>query len=121
MTFLNIQIRTSGEPASNIEILKYSKLFEDEITLDNLKYSQLAALCRLLEIPTVGPSALLRFQLWLKLRQLEADDRVRHLTVSSLVYGKADLSHNTDRHFDTQLKTNQITFLPSGLLCLFEN
>lgn len=70
------KIRTSGVQTSNEEILKYSKLFEDEITLDNLSFAQLRALCRLVELPTVGTSYVLRFQLEMKLRQLEADDRM---------------------------------------------
>ena len=72
----------SGVRTSNEEILKFSKLFEDEITLDNLTYDQLRALCRLIDLPTLGTSYFLRFQLQMKLRQLEADDRVscsRHL------------------------------------------
>jgi LETM1 and EF-hand domain-containing protein 1 len=71
-----LQIRSSGVQASNEEILKFSKLFEDEITLDNLSYDQLRALCRLLDVSTVGTSYFLRFQIEMKLRQLEADDKV---------------------------------------------
>ena len=43
-------MRTKGSFATTEEILKYAKLFEDEITLDNLDYRQLRALCKLLEI-----------------------------------------------------------------------
>ena len=72
-----MQIRATGEPIDNDEILKYSKLFEDEITLDNLKYPQLRALCKLIDISVVDMSeTVLRFQLRLKMRELEADDRV---------------------------------------------
>jgi LETM1 and EF-hand domain-containing protein 1 len=71
-----LQIRSSGVQASNEEILKFSKLFEDEITLDNLSYDQLRALCRLLDVSTVGTSYFLRFQIEMKLRHLEADDKV---------------------------------------------
>ncbi|CAD5113673.1 DgyrCDS2833 [Dimorphilus gyrociliatus] len=69
-------IRTSGTLVSNEQILKYSKLFEDDITLDSLNQGQLKALCRLLGIPVLGNNTLLRFQLRMKLRQLEADDRM---------------------------------------------
>lgn len=48
------KIRESGNFASSEEILKFSKLFEDEITLDTLNRQQLVALCRLLDIPTLG-------------------------------------------------------------------
>lgn len=70
------RIRSSGNTASNEEIMKFSKLFQDEITLDSLNRQQLAALCRVLEINTLGTSAFLRFQLEMKLRSLAADDKV---------------------------------------------
>lgn len=70
------KVRTSGEHVSNIEIMKFSKLFEDEITLDSLTRSQLVALCRLLEVQTLGTNNLLRFQLRMKLRSLAADDKM---------------------------------------------
>lgn len=70
------KVRTSGEQVSNIEIMKFSKLFEDEITLDSLSRSQLVALCRLLEVQTLGTNNLLRFQLRMKLRSLAADDKM---------------------------------------------
>ena len=73
---LFLQIRTSGQETTTEEIVKYSKLFEDEITLDNLEYGQLRALCKLLDLPPMGSSYLLRFQLHVKMRQLEADDKV---------------------------------------------
>lgn len=46
------------------------------MTLDNLSREQLKALSKLLLLPTYGSSAFLRFQLRMKLRQLEADDKV---------------------------------------------
>uniref|UniRef100_A0A8D8F779 Mitochondrial proton/calcium exchanger protein n=1 Tax=Culex pipiens TaxID=7175 RepID=A0A8D8F779_CULPI len=60
---------------TNEDIIKYSKLFEDEITLDSLTRPQLQALCRVLEMSPIGTSTLLRFQLRMKLRSLAADDR----------------------------------------------
>lgn len=70
------KVRTSGEQVSNEEILKFSKLFQDEITLDSLSRSQLVALCRVLEVQTLGTNNLLRFQLRMKLRSLAADDKM---------------------------------------------
>lgn len=70
------RLRTEGNLASNEEIIKFSKLFEDEITLDSLNRPQLLALCRVLEANTIGTSTLLRFQLRMKLRSLAADDRM---------------------------------------------
>lgn len=71
-----VKIRSSGQHASNEEILRFSKLFEDEITLDSLSRPQLSALCRVLEITPIGTNNLLRFQLRMKLRSLAADDKV---------------------------------------------
>lgn len=70
------KLRTSGEPATSEEILKFSKLFEDEITLDSLTRQQLTAICKVLEVGSLGTSNFLRFQLRMKLRSLAADDRM---------------------------------------------
>lgn len=84
------KIRKSGEQASNEDILKFSKLFEDEITLDSLSRPQLVALCRLLELQPIGTDIFLRFQLRMKLRSLKADDQmiakegIESLTVAEL-------------------------------------
>lgn len=68
--------RESGKEFNNEQILKFSKLFEDDITLDNMTRGQLAAICRMLELPTVGTKAFLAFSIEMKLRNLKADDRV---------------------------------------------
>ncbi|KAF5269360.1 hypothetical protein FQA39_LY08752 [Lamprigera yunnana] len=70
------KMRTSGEEVTNQEIMKYSKLFEDEITLDSLSRNQIIALCRVLECPTIGTNSFLRFQLRMKIRSLIADDKM---------------------------------------------
>lgn len=70
------KVRTSGQQVSNLEIMKFSKLFQDEITLDSLSRGQLVALCRVLEVQTLGTNNLLRFQLRMKLRSLKADDKL---------------------------------------------
>ncbi|XP_065087181.1 mitochondrial proton/calcium exchanger protein isoform X2 [Ochlerotatus camptorhynchus] len=70
------KVRDSADfTVTNEDIIKYSKLFEDEITLDSLSRPQLQALCRVLEMSPIGTSNLLRFQLRMKLRSLAADDR----------------------------------------------
>ncbi|CAG9857717.1 unnamed protein product [Phyllotreta striolata] len=70
------KVRTSGEHVSTEEIMKFAKLFQDEITLDSLTRSQLIALCRVLEVQTLGTTNFLRFQLRMKLRSLAADDKM---------------------------------------------
>ncbi|XP_068436879.1 mitochondrial proton/calcium exchanger protein isoform X5 [Clinocottus analis] len=70
------KIRDSGERPSNEQIIRFSKLFEDELTLDNLTRPQLVALCRLLEQQSIGTNNFLRFQLIMKLRTIRADDKL---------------------------------------------
>lgn len=84
------EVRASGAGASNADILKYSKLFEDEITLDSMARQQLVACCRLLELQPLGTNAFLRFQLKMRLKALKSDDEmiknegIQSLTVSEL-------------------------------------
>uniref|UniRef100_A0A7E4UYF8 Letm1 RBD domain-containing protein n=1 Tax=Panagrellus redivivus TaxID=6233 RepID=A0A7E4UYF8_PANRE len=70
------KVRNEGSYVSNQELLKFTKLFEDELTLDNLALTQLRALCRLLGVQTIGTPEILRFQLLMKLRELKNDDRM---------------------------------------------
>ncbi|XP_066892935.1 mitochondrial proton/calcium exchanger protein isoform X5 [Kogia breviceps] len=70
------KIRETGERPSNEEILRFSKLFEDELTLDNLTRLQLVALCKLLELQSMGTNNFLRFQLTMRLRSIKADDKL---------------------------------------------
>lgn len=79
VSLLFLQIRETGERPSNEEILRFSKLFEDELTLDNLTRPQLVALCKLLELQSIGTNNFLRFQLTMRLRSIKADDKVSHL------------------------------------------
>ncbi|XP_060781685.1 mitochondrial proton/calcium exchanger protein isoform X2 [Neoarius graeffei] len=70
------KIRDSGERPSNEQIIRFSKLFEDELTLDNLTRPQLVALSKLLELQSIGTNNFLRFQLIMKLRSIRADDKL---------------------------------------------
>lgn len=70
------KVRTTGAVATNEEIMKFSKLFEDEITLDSLSRPQLIALCRVLDVQTLGTTNFLRFLLRMRLRSLTADDKL---------------------------------------------
>lgn len=76
LSLIPTQIRDSGEQATTDDLIRFSKLFEDELTLDNLNPPTLKALCRLLLLQPIGSSNFLRFQLRMKLRQLMADDKV---------------------------------------------
>lgn len=71
------QVRGTGEQPTTKDIVRFSKLFEDELTLEHLERPQLVALCKLLELQPIGTNNLLRFQLMMKLRTIKSDDEVR--------------------------------------------
>lgn len=76
--FMN-KVRTNATQPTNEEIMKYSSLFENELTLDNLSRQQLIALCQILDVSTLAnipPNHMLRFQLRMKIRSLETDDKM---------------------------------------------
>ncbi|XP_063276137.1 LETM1 domain-containing protein LETM2, mitochondrial isoform X2 [Prinia subflava] len=119
-------------PPSTQEILRFSKLFEDELTLEHLERPQLVALCKLLELQPIGTNNLLRFQLLLRLRSIKADDEmiakegVSGLSVSelqsacrargmrSLGLTEEQLKEQLGQWLDLHLKEN----VPSSLLLL---
>lgn len=71
------QVRGTGEQPTTKDIVRFSKLFEDELTLEHLERPQLVALCKLLELQPIGTNNLLRFQLMMQLRTIKSDDEVR--------------------------------------------
>nr|XP_020023134.1 LETM1 domain-containing protein LETM2, mitochondrial isoform X3 [Castor canadensis] len=83
------QVQTGHKPSTK-EIVCFSKLFEDQLTLEHLDRPQLVALCKLLELQTFGTNNLLRFQLLMTLKSIKADDEiiakegVKALSVSEL-------------------------------------
>ncbi|XP_047407129.1 LETM1 domain-containing protein LETM2, mitochondrial isoform X1 [Sciurus carolinensis] len=83
------QVQTGHKPSTK-EILRFSKLFEDQLALEHLDRPQLVALCKLLELQTFGTNNLLRFQLLMTLKSIKADDKmiakegVKALSVSEL-------------------------------------
>jgi len=64
----------NGIPASNEEILKFSKLFQDEFSIDNLNRAQIVAMCKYMGINTFGTTSFLRFQLKKRINKLREDD-----------------------------------------------
>uniref|UniRef100_A0A3Q2KLR1 Leucine zipper and EF-hand containing transmembrane protein 2 n=1 Tax=Equus caballus TaxID=9796 RepID=A0A3Q2KLR1_HORSE len=69
------QVQTGHKPSTK-EIVRFSKLFEDQLTLEHLDRPQLVALCKLLELQSFGTNNLLRFQLLMKLKSIKADDEI---------------------------------------------
>ncbi|XP_019482368.1 PREDICTED: LETM1 domain-containing protein LETM2, mitochondrial isoform X4 [Hipposideros armiger] len=69
------QVQTGHKPSTK-EIVRFSKLFEDQLTLEHLDRPQLVALCKLLELQSFGTNNLLRFQLLMRLKSIKADDEI---------------------------------------------
>eukprot|EP00041_Stephanoeca_diplocostata_P028149 m.788063 g.788063 ORF g.788063 m.788063 type:complete len:823 (-) comp23312_c0_seq2:324-2792(-) len=90
--FLNLldKGRASAVMLPTDELLKYSRLCDNVLTLDSLTHSQLKAICKLLLLPTYGTNNFLSFQIRYRLKTLKADDvlirkeGVDTLTVSEL-------------------------------------
>ncbi|XP_026660072.2 mitochondrial proton/calcium exchanger protein-like isoform X2 [Phoenix dactylifera] len=70
--FLN-KVRT-GARVSNDEILNFAKLFNDELTLDNISRPRLVNMCKYMGISPYGTDNYLRFMLRRKLRWIKNDD-----------------------------------------------
>lgn len=65
-----------GERVSNDEILNFAKLFNDELTLDNMSRPRLVNMCKYMGIHPFGTDHYLRFMLRKKLRDIKNDDKM---------------------------------------------
>ncbi|AQK72492.1 mitochondrial proton/calcium exchanger protein [Zea mays] len=65
-----------GERVSNDEILSFAKLFNDELTLDNMSISRLVNMCKYMGIRPFGTDHYLRFMLRKKLQDIKNDDKM---------------------------------------------
>lgn len=72
--FLN-KVRTGGRVA-NDEILSFAKLFNDELTLDNMSRPRLVNMCKYMGIQPFGTDNYLRFMLRRKLQKIKEDDKL---------------------------------------------
>ncbi|XP_057777070.1 uncharacterized protein LOC130995696 [Salvia miltiorrhiza] len=72
--FLN-RIRT-GARVSNDEILGFAKLFNDELTLDNISRPRLVNMCKYMGVSPIGTDAYLRYMLRKRLQSIKKDDRM---------------------------------------------
>ncbi|XP_053822276.1 LETM1 domain-containing protein LETM2, mitochondrial isoform X1 [Vidua chalybeata] len=126
------ELPAGGRQPSTQEILRFSELLEDELTLEHLERPQLVALCKLLELQPLGTNNLLRFQLLLRLRSIKADDEViakegvsglsvpelqsacRARGMRSLGLSEEQLKEQLGQWLDLHLKEN----VPSSLLLL---
>lgn len=69
------KIRT-GTKVTNDDIMKFSKLFNDEFTLYQVNRAQLVNMCKFVGIAPYGTDTFLRFQLRNKLRDIKNDDKL---------------------------------------------
>ncbi|XP_057961621.1 uncharacterized protein LOC131153368 [Malania oleifera] len=72
--FMN-NVRT-GAQVSNEEILGFAKLFNDELTLDNISRPRLVNMCKYMGISPYGTDAYLRYMLRKRLQRIKNDDKL---------------------------------------------
>ena len=68
-------MRSTGESPSTEDIIKVAKLFDDDLTLDNLSRPQLVSMCRYMGLNAFGTDNFLRGALRSRLVQLRRDDQ----------------------------------------------
>ena len=66
----------AGKPVSSKDLLRFSQLFSDELTLDNLERIHLANMCRFLNLPAFGTDEYLRQRLSEYIAKIKRDDRI---------------------------------------------
>lgn len=69
------KVRSGNESPSQTDVISVSKLFKDDVTLDNLSRPQLVAICRYMNLNTFGTDPMLRYQIRHKMRQIKSDDK----------------------------------------------
>lgn len=75
-----VQVRSSGESPSTEDIVKVAKLFEDDLTLDNLSRPQLVSICRYMSVQAFGTDQFLKYQIRNRIEHIKKDDIVRSLS-----------------------------------------
>ncbi|KAK9287976.1 hypothetical protein L1049_016421 [Liquidambar formosana] len=65
-----------GARVSNEEILGFAKLFNDELTLDNINRPRLVNMCKYMGISPFGTDAYLRYMLRKRLQRIKNDDKL---------------------------------------------
>lgn len=125
----------AGEEVDNAELIKFAKLFNDELTLDNLERVHLTNLCRFIGITPFGTDEFLRVRLRARLAAIKADDRAikaegldalseselreacRSRGIRSNVYGEG-AAKLMQRRLGEWLELSLNRMLPSSLLLL---
>ncbi|RHZ56713.1 hypothetical protein Glove_397g12 [Diversispora epigaea] len=70
------KVRSTGEQAQTEDLIRVAKLFEDELTLDNLSRPQLVSMCRYMNINAFGTDNFLRYQIRNRMKALHNDDKM---------------------------------------------
>ncbi|KAL5578599.1 hypothetical protein UlMin_011041, partial [Ulmus minor] len=65
-----------GAGVANEEILAFAKLFNDELTLDNISRPRLVNMCKYMGISPFGTDAYLRYMLRKRLQRIKEDDKL---------------------------------------------
>ncbi|KIJ68928.1 hypothetical protein HYDPIDRAFT_122810 [Hydnomerulius pinastri MD-312] len=69
------KVRSTGESPSAADIISVAKLFDDDLTLDNLSRPQLVSMCRYMGINAFGTDNFLRGAIRSRLMNLRRDDQ----------------------------------------------
>jgi LETM1 and EF-hand domain-containing protein 1, mitochondrial len=69
------KVRSTGESPSAQDIINVARLFDDDLTLDNLSRPQLVSMCRYMGINAFGTDNFLRGTIRQRLLQLRRDDQ----------------------------------------------
>ncbi|KPV75980.1 uncharacterized protein RHOBADRAFT_26208 [Rhodotorula graminis WP1] len=70
------KVRSTGENPSTEEVVRVARLFEDDLTLENLSRPQLVSMCRYMNINAFGTDIFLRFTIRNRMQKLKDDDKV---------------------------------------------
>lgn len=70
------KVRSTGENPTTDEVVNVSRLFEDDLTLDNLTRPQLVSMCRYMNINAFGTDNFLRYTIRDRMKKLKEDDKV---------------------------------------------
>ena len=70
------QVRATGESPTTDDIIRVAKLFDDDLTLDNLSRPQLVSLSRYMNVNAFGTDNFLRATIRTRMKRLREDDRV---------------------------------------------
>ncbi|UZJ52806.1 hypothetical protein CBS101457_002126 [Exobasidium rhododendri] len=68
------KVRSTGEEPTPNDTIRVAKLFDDDVTLDNLTRPQLVSMCRYMQINAFGTDNYLRYQIRHKLNRIRQDD-----------------------------------------------